>query len=76
MIYACGPRPMLKAIAEIARENKISSQLSLEEHMACGIGACLGCVVKVRSQRVSEFEYKRVCKEGPVFKADEIIWED
>ncbi len=83
LIYACGPRPMLKAIAEIARENKISSQLSLEEHMACGIGACLGCVVKVRrrksenrNQRVSEFEYKRVCKEGPVFKADEIIWED
>ncbi len=82
-IYACGPQPMLKAVAEIARENRINSQLSLEEHMACGIGACSGCVVKVRSQksevrsqRVNEFEYKRVCKEGPVFKADEIIWEN
>ena len=68
LIYACGPQPMLKAIAEIARENKISSQLSLEEHMACGIGACLGCVVPTKSG------YKRVCKDGPVFSGEELIW--
>ena len=67
LIYACGPRPMLKAIAEIARENKISSQLSLEEHMACGIGACLGCVVPTKSG------YKRACKDGPVFSGEELI---
>jgi dihydroorotate dehydrogenase electron transfer subunit len=67
-IYACGPQPMLKAIAEIARENKSDSQLSLEEHMACGIGACLGCVVSTRSG------YKRVCKDGPVFSGEELIW--
>lgn len=67
-IYACGPRPMLKATAEIARENKINSQLSLEEHMACGIGACLGCVVSTKSG------YKRVCKDGPVFSGEELIW--
>jgi dihydroorotate dehydrogenase electron transfer subunit len=67
-IYACGPRPMLKAISKISREYKISAQISLEEHMACGIGACLGCVVNTKGG------FKRVCKEGPVFKADEIIW--
>lgn len=68
-IYACGPRPMLKEISRISRENKIPAQISLEEHMACGIGACLGCAVNTRQG------LKRVCKEGPVFAADEIIWE-
>ncbi|MDP2044181.1 MAG: hypothetical protein Q8K15_03310, partial [Candidatus Omnitrophota bacterium] len=68
LIYGCGPRPMLKAVAEIARENKISSQLSLEEHIACGIGACSGCVVPTKSG------YKRACKDGPVFSGEELIW--
>ena len=67
-IYACGPRPMLKAIAQISKKYKIPAQISLEEHMACGIGACFGCAVKTTSG------YRRVCKEGPVFKADEISW--
>ena len=67
-IYACGPRPMLKEISRISRAHKIRAQISLEEHMACGIGACLGCVVNTVDG------YKRVCKEGPVFGADEIIW--
>jgi dihydroorotate dehydrogenase electron transfer subunit len=68
VVYACGPIPMLKEIARIALANRIHAYLSLEEHMACGIGACLGCVVKTRDG------YKRVCKEGPVFDAAEIIW--
>lgn len=67
-IYACGPHLLLKAVSEIARESKIPSYISMEEHMACGIGACLGCVVKTRDG------YTRVCKEGPVFEAKEIIW--
>jgi len=67
-IYACGPHPMLKAIAAISKEYKIPAQVSLEEHMACGIGACLGCVVNTRKGM------KRVCKEGPVFGAEDIIW--
>jgi len=67
-IYACGPRPMLKEISRISKEYNISAQVSLEEHMACGIGACLGCVVNTKDG------FKRVCKEGPVFNADEIIW--
>lgn len=67
-IYACGPRPMLKALNTVAREYNIPAQVSLEEHMSCGFGACLGCVVQTKSG------YKRVCKEGPVFNASEIIW--
>jgi len=70
IIYACGPRPMLKEISRISQEYRIPAQISLEEHMACGIGACLGCVVKTRQG------FQRVCKEGPVFKADEIVWKD
>jgi len=68
-IYACGPRPMLKEISRISKQYHIPAQISLEEHMACGIGACLGCAVKTKD------DYKRVCKEGPVFNADEIVWE-
>jgi dihydroorotate dehydrogenase electron transfer subunit len=69
-IYACGPRPMLKEISCISAAYKIPAQISLEEHMACGIGACLGCVVKTKNG------YQRVCKEGPVFNAAEIMWEE
>jgi dihydroorotate dehydrogenase electron transfer subunit len=68
-IYACGPRPMLKAISEIAMQKKIDCQISMEERMGCGIGTCLGCVVKTRSG------YKKVCDDGPVFNAKEIIFE-
>jgi dihydroorotate dehydrogenase electron transfer subunit len=67
-LFSCGPRLMLKAVVQIAGENNIASQLSLEEHMACGIGACLGCVVSTKSG------YKRVCKDGPVFSGKELIW--
>ena len=67
-IYACGPHPMLKVLAAISKEYKIPAQVSLEEHMACGIGTCLGCVVETFSG------LKRVCKEGPVFAAKDIIW--
>jgi dihydroorotate dehydrogenase electron transfer subunit len=68
VIYACGPRPMLKEIARIASSHNIKTYVSLEEHMACGIGACLGCVTKTKAG------YERVCKEGPVFDASEIEW--
>ena len=68
VIYACGPKPMLKQIAIISQHYNIPAQISLEEHMACGIGACLGCAVNTKNG------YKLVCKEGPVFNAEEIIW--
>ena len=78
-IYACGPKLLLKEICRISIEHNIPAQLSLESHMACGIGACMGCVIKVtrapEHQSTRDFEYKRVCKEGPVFEANQILWE-
>ena len=68
VIYACGPRKMLEAVSEMARQRGIEAYLSMEEVMACGVGACLGCVVRTVNG------YKRVCKEGPIFEAKEIVW--
>jgi dihydroorotate dehydrogenase electron transfer subunit len=79
-VYACGPIGMLKAVAKIAAGYRIPCQVSLEERMACGVGACLGCPVKVLPKvtgyglRVTGYEYKMVCKDGPVFDAEEIAW--
>jgi dihydroorotate dehydrogenase electron transfer subunit len=67
-LFACGPHSMLKTVAQIAHEHKVPAQLSLEEHMACGIGACLGCVVATKTG------YKSACKDGPVFSSEELIW--
>jgi len=69
-IYACGPTGMLKAVAAMAKACRVPCQVSLEEHMACGVGVCLGCPVKVRP----DGGYKMVCKDGPVFDAEEIVW--
>ncbi|HID96009.1 MAG TPA: dihydroorotate dehydrogenase electron transfer subunit [Candidatus Latescibacteria bacterium] len=66
-VFACGPRPMLKEVARITVRRRIPCQLSLEEHMACGVGACLGCAVRTPSG------YRRVCVDGPVFDAEEVI---
>ncbi len=72
-IYACGPTPMLKAIQTYALENGIKAQLSLEERMACGVGACLACVCKSKEvDHHSNVHNKRVCKDGPVFFAEEV----
>ena len=68
LIYACGPKPMLKAVAGIAAERGIRGYVSLEENMACGFGACLGCAVK------TNLGYQRVCKEGPIFPIETIAW--
>ena len=70
-IYTCGPQPMLKSIADICAKNKIKCYASLEEEMACGIGACLGCAVRVKGKGIA---CKFVCKDGPIFDANEIIW--
>lgn len=69
-IYACGPTGMLKAVASIASKHNIACQVSMEEHMACGVGVCLGCPVKMKKTGV----YKMVCKDGPVFDAEGIAW--
>lgn len=72
-IFACGPIPMLKGVKEYAVSNGIKAQISMEEKMACGIGACLGCVCQSKEKDShSNVNNKRVCKDGPVFDAEEI----
>ena len=76
IIYACGPMPMLKALAEYASEHDMEAQISLEERMACGIGACLGCITKSKTKdHHTNVHNKRICKEGPVFDAKEVVFE-
>jgi dihydroorotate dehydrogenase electron transfer subunit len=69
-IAACGPKPMLRAVREFALANRIPGEFSLEAHMACGVGACLGCVCK------TEHGYRRVCVDGPVFPLSEVSLDD
>lgn len=73
-IFACGPMPMLKAVAEIARRTGTPCQVSLEAYMACGVGACLGCVVKGEGHSDETPDYRCVCKEGPVFEYKDLMW--
>ncbi len=73
VIMACGPMPMLRAIKKYAEEENIEAYLSLEERMACGVGACLGCVCKTReTDRHSHVNNARICTDGPVFEAKEV----
>lgn len=69
IIYACGPTPMLRAVKKIAEEKGIEAEISMEQRMGCGIGACLVCVCKTKSG------YDKVCQKGPVFKASEVEFE-
>lgn len=73
VIFSCGPKIMLKGVAEYAQNNNIKCQVSMEERMACGIGACVGCVIKVKDN--DSWAYKKVCSDGPVFDSCEVIWE-
>ncbi len=73
VIYACGPTPMLRAIKEYAEANHIECYISLEERMACGIGACLACVCQTKEKdHHSNVNNKRICKDGPVFLSTEV----
>ncbi len=74
-IVACGPMPMMKAVAGIAATSEIPCQVSLETPMACGIGICFSCVAKVRDPLGGEWDYRRTCVEGPVFEATRIVWD-
>lgn len=69
MLYACGPEAMLKTAARMTADKGIGCEMALEERMSCGFGACAGCVTKTRNGS------KRVCREGPVFPARELVWE-
>ena len=76
-IFVCGPMPMIKAVRKIALEHNIFCEVSLEERMACGIGACLCCATKVKSPVVGEdYTYFHVCKAGPVSDAKEVMLDE
>jgi len=68
-IYACGPEAMLKSLSTFIQRHKLKGFAALEQNMACGLGTCLGCVVNTKHG------YKRVCKEGPVFPIEDILWD-
>lgn len=73
VIMACGPMPMLRAVKQYAEENGIEAYISLEERMACGVGACLGCVCKTKEvDHHSHVHNARICTDGPVFEAKEV----
>ncbi len=73
-IYACGPTPMLKGLQAFAKVNALEAHLSLEERMGCGFGGCVGCVTKVKADTEAGYTYKKVCKDGPVFDAKEVMF--
>lgn len=71
VIYACGPHGMLRCVAGLGAKYNVEAQVSLEEKMACGLGVCQGCPVEVKNK---DTKYKMVCKDGPVFHAEDIVW--
>jgi len=75
-IFACGPVLMLKQVNQLVCKYNVPSQVSLERQMACGIGACMGCTIKTQNSKLKTQNYKRICKDGPVFDIKEVIWED
>lgn len=70
-LFSCGPMPMLKAVARIARRHRLGCEVALEEYMACGVGGCAACTVLVETERGPQM--RRVCVDGPVFQADEVF---
>jgi len=72
VVYACGPIPMLRAIAGVAEKYDVPCKVSMEQHMGCGIGACLVCIVQIQTE--NGIEFKHVCKDGPVFDSKEVVF--
>jgi dihydroorotate dehydrogenase electron transfer subunit len=75
VVLACGPEPMLRAVAQLCEKQEIRCQVSLEAAMACGVGACLGCVTKGHDHSEDTPSYRCVCKEGPVFDSTDLLWD-
>lgn len=74
IIYTCGPKIMLKGVACYGEDKNIPVQVSMEERMACGIGACVGCAIKIKDGN-GGFNHLKVCKDGPVFDGKEVLWD-
>jgi dihydroorotate dehydrogenase electron transfer subunit len=76
-LYGCGPKAMLKCLAQIAAERELPCEISLERHMGCGVGVCLSCVAKRRDAGAPRgWTYRLTCRDGPVMDAHEILWDD
>lgn len=74
-IYGCGPTPMLLALGKLSLEKAVDTELSLDQHMCCGVGACFACVVKVKDETNADgWRFSRSCKEGPVYNATEVYY--
>jgi dihydroorotate dehydrogenase electron transfer subunit len=73
-LYACGPDAMLHAVAVLAEDRAVAAQVSLDPWMGCGLGTCLGCVVRIRRAHDARPKYHCACTEGPVFDAREVVW--
>jgi dihydroorotate dehydrogenase electron transfer subunit len=73
-IFACGPTPMLDAVAKMSARHEVPCQVSMEAYMACGVGACLGCVMKGANHTEATPDYRCVCKDGPVFDSFDLQW--
>lgn len=69
MVYTCGPYPMMATVADLCRTAQVACEVSMEAHMACGLGACLGCTI-----HGADAQYKHVCTHGPVFNAEDVAW--
>lgn len=74
MLYACGPTPMIKQVIRLAEKLGVPSQVSMEQRMGCGIGACLVCACKTKHG--DEWEYSHICKDGPVFNGSDLLFDD
>jgi dihydroorotate dehydrogenase electron transfer subunit len=74
VLYACGPDPMLHAVARIAARRGLRAHVSLDPWMGCGVGTCLGCVVKIQRADEERPYYSCACTKGPVYDASEVVW--
>ncbi len=75
VVYSCGPAVMMRAVAEVCAARGIECQLAMERHMACGMGTCQSCVVKVRDDSDRGWSFKLCCTDGPIFDAGDIVWD-
>jgi dihydroorotate dehydrogenase electron transfer subunit len=73
-LYACGPEPMLHAVARIAAARGLEAEVSLDPWMGCGLGTCLGCVVRTQGAAEERPKYRCACTEGPVFDSAHVVW--
>src|SRR5690606_9536804 len=74
ILYTCGPEPMMKAVAAIARERGLPCQVAVERAMACGMGTCQSCVIRETADNDRGWRYRLACTDGPVFEAERLLW--